>query len=84
MLKDVTGESKVMKEEIFGPLLPIITVSGVDEAVQFINDREKPLVIYVFSNDNKVNLSLADMFMVIIIHVNCFCIVAVTMMVLFI
>lgn len=62
MLKDVTGESKVMKEEIFGPLLPIITVSGVDEAIQFINDREKPLVVYVFSNDNKVNTSPADMF----------------------
>lgn len=54
VLKDVTGESKVMKEEIFGPLLPIITVSGVDEAIQFINEREKPLVVYVFSNDNKV------------------------------
>lgn len=62
VLKDVTGESKVMKEEIFGPLLPIITVSGVDEAIQFISDREKPLVVYVFSNDNKVNRSLADMF----------------------
>lgn len=54
MLRDVTEESKVMKEEIFGPLLPIITVSGVDEAIQFINAREKPLVVYVFSNDNKV------------------------------
>lgn len=54
MLKNVTGKSKVMKEEIFGPLLPIITVSGVDEAIQFINEREKPLVIYVFSNENKV------------------------------
>uniref|UniRef100_A0A3Q4FYA5 Aldehyde dehydrogenase family 3 member A2 n=1 Tax=Neolamprologus brichardi TaxID=32507 RepID=A0A3Q4FYA5_NEOBR len=43
-----------MKEEIFGPLLPIITVSGVDEAIQFINEREKPLVIYVFSNENKL------------------------------
>lgn len=54
VLKDVTVESKVMKEEIFGPLLPIISVSGVDEAIQFINDREKPLVVYVFSSDNKV------------------------------
>ncbi|XP_054457418.1 aldehyde dehydrogenase family 3 member A2-like isoform X1 [Anoplopoma fimbria] len=54
VLKDVTGESKVMKEEIFGPLLPIITVSGVDEAIQFINEREKPLVIYIFSHDNKL------------------------------
>ena len=52
-----------MKEEIFGPLLPIITVSGVDEAIQFINEREKPLVLYVFSNDNKVNTSPEDMFL---------------------
>jgi len=43
-----------MKEEIFGPLLPIITVSGVDEAIQFINKGEKPLVLYVFSHDSKV------------------------------
>lgn len=55
VLKDVTPESKVMKEEIFGPLLPIVNVSGVDEAIRFINDREKPLVVYVFSNQNKVN-----------------------------
>ncbi|XP_078022991.1 aldehyde dehydrogenase family 3 member A2a isoform X4 [Epinephelus lanceolatus] len=54
VLKDVTGKSKVMKEEIFGPLLPIITVNGVDEAIQFINEREKPLVIYIFSHDNKL------------------------------
>lgn len=46
-----------MKEEIFGPLLPVINVSGVDEAIRFINDREKPLVVYVFSNQNKVNRS---------------------------
>lgn len=54
VLRDVTGESKVMQEEIFGPLLPIITVSGVDEAIQFINEREKPLALYVFSPDNKL------------------------------
>lgn len=56
-----------MKEEIFGPLLPIITVSSVDEAIQFINDREKPLVVYVFSNKNKVNTLAAD-----ILSVRCF------------
>ncbi|KAM4565937.1 aldehyde dehydrogenase family 3 member A2-like [Odontesthes bonariensis] len=54
VLKNVTGESKVMKEEIFGPLLPIITVSGVDEAIRFINKGEKPLVLYVFSHDSKI------------------------------
>lgn len=51
-----------MKEEIFGPVLPIVTVSGVDEAIQFINDREKPLVVYVFSNKNKVNILAAHIF----------------------
>lgn len=54
VLKNVTGDSRVMQEEIFGPLLPILTVDGVDEAIQFINDREKPLVIYVFSHDDKL------------------------------
>ncbi|XP_029026371.1 aldehyde dehydrogenase family 3 member A2-like isoform X1 [Betta splendens] len=54
VLKDVKVESKVMKEEIFGPLLPIVTVSGVDEAIQFINGREKPLVVYVFSHNSKL------------------------------
>ncbi|KAM4627827.1 aldehyde dehydrogenase family 3 member A2a [Polymixia lowei] len=54
VLQDVTGESKAMQEEIFGPVLPIISVSGVDEAIQFINEREKPLALYIFSPDNKV------------------------------
>ncbi|KAM4590113.1 aldehyde dehydrogenase family 3 member A2-like [Fundulus diaphanus] len=54
VLKNVTAESKVMQEEIFGPLLPIISVDGVEEAIQFINEREKPLVLYVFSYDDKL------------------------------
>lgn len=59
----MTGDSRVMKEEIFGPLLPIVSVSGVDEAIQFINDREKPLVVYVFSNKNKVKMPTAHAFL---------------------
>lgn len=59
-----------MKEEIFGPLLPIITVSGVDEAIQFINEREKPLVLYVFSNNNKVNTSPEDKLTFLLAHVD--------------
>ncbi|KAG5836741.1 hypothetical protein ANANG_G00231790 [Anguilla anguilla] len=46
----------VMQEEIFGPLLPIVTVSGEDEAIRFINEREKPLALYVFSSSNKSSL----------------------------
>lgn len=54
VLKGVTADSKVMQEEIFGPLLPIITVAGMDEAISFINQKEKPLALYVFSSNKKV------------------------------
>ncbi|KAK2831331.1 hypothetical protein Q7C36_016417 [Tachysurus vachellii] len=54
VLKDVTAESKVMQEEIFGPVLPIVPINGLKEAIQFINEREKPLAIYVFSSSKKV------------------------------
>lgn len=43
-----------MEEEIFGPVLPIVSVKNVDEAIEFINRREKPLALYVFSNNKKV------------------------------
>lgn len=54
ILTDVSVESKVMEEEIFGPVLPIVSVKNVDEAIEFINRREKPLALYVFSNNKKV------------------------------
>lgn len=54
VLRDVKPEAKVMQEEIFGPLLPIVTVGGLDEAIKFINKREKPLALYVFTPDEKV------------------------------
>uniref|UniRef100_A0AAY4DBP5 Aldehyde dehydrogenase n=1 Tax=Denticeps clupeoides TaxID=299321 RepID=A0AAY4DBP5_9TELE len=54
VLTEVTSESKVMQEEIFGPLLPIIPISGTDEAIEFINKREKPLALYVFSSSDKM------------------------------
>lgn len=54
VLRDVASGSKVMQEEIFGPILPIITVNGLNEAIQFINEREKPLALYVFSSSSKV------------------------------
>ncbi|XP_054650345.1 aldehyde dehydrogenase, dimeric NADP-preferring-like [Dunckerocampus dactyliophorus] len=53
VLKDVPPHSRLMQEEIFGPLLPIVTVSGLEEAIHFINEREKPLALYIFSNDKK-------------------------------
>ncbi len=43
----------VMQEEIFGPILPILTFSDTDQAITFINKRPKPLALYVFSSDKK-------------------------------
>lgn len=54
ILTDVSPTSKVMREEIFGPLLPVLTVNNVDEAIQFINQRDKPLAIYAFCHDKMV------------------------------
>ena len=50
-----------MEEEIFGPVLPILTVKSVDEAIEFINHWEKPLALYVFSNDKKVGRGCAPL-----------------------
>lgn len=54
VLKDVPPHSRLMQEEIFGPLLPIVTVSDMDDAIRFINEREKPLAMYIFCSDKKV------------------------------
>jgi len=37
-----------MSEEIFGPILPVMTYRTIEEAIKFINDRDKPLAIYYF------------------------------------
>lgn len=49
VLADVDAGSSVMAEEIFGPILPIVTVGSLDEGIDFVNDRDKPLALYVFS-----------------------------------
>ncbi|NXV61031.1 AL3A2 dehydrogenase, partial [Molothrus ater] len=54
ILTDVSPDSKVMEEEIFGPVLPIVTVKSVEEAIEFMNLREKPLALYVFSNNKQL------------------------------
>ena len=44
-------DSRIMEEEIFGPLLPILSYNELDEAIHFINARPKPLALYIFSQD---------------------------------
>lgn len=53
VLTDVKPTDPVMQEEIFGPILPIITVANVYEAISFIKEREKPLSLYIFSERKK-------------------------------
>lgn len=52
VLYPVKETDAVMQEEIFGPVLPILTYDTLDEAMDFIRKREKPLALYIFSNDN--------------------------------
>ncbi|MBQ9942388.1 MAG: aldehyde dehydrogenase [Christensenellaceae bacterium] len=47
-------ESAVMGEEIFGPLLPVIPVDSLDEAIDFVRGRPKPLALYLFTADKAV------------------------------
>ncbi|XP_037694840.1 aldehyde dehydrogenase family 3 member B2-like isoform X2 [Choloepus didactylus] len=54
VLVDVQETEPVMQEEIFGPILPIVNVRSLDEAIDFINRREKPLALYAFSNSSQV------------------------------
>lgn len=51
ILDGITWDDKVMKEEIFGPILPILTYSKLDEIIEVIKEQEKPLALYMFSND---------------------------------
>lgn len=43
-----------MQEEIFGPLLPFITVNNEQEAIEFMNSRDKPLALYIFSANKEL------------------------------
>lgn len=61
ILDKVQPNSAIMQEEIFGPLLPVITIKSIDEAILFINKRPKPLSLYLFSqNKNVQNKILAE------------------------
>ena len=52
LLDNVSLDSAVMTTEIFGPVLPVLTIKSIDEAVAFVNDREKPLALYVFADES--------------------------------
>jgi aldehyde dehydrogenase (NAD+) len=49
VLRGVDPSSAVMQDEIFGPILPVIAVDDLDSAIRFVNERPKPLSLYVFA-----------------------------------
>lgn len=53
VLQDITFDDAVMKEEIFGPILPVISYDSLDKAIREVNRLPKPLSCYVFTNNNK-------------------------------
>jgi len=57
---DPGPDDSVMADEIFGPILPIITVGSTDEAVAFVNARPKPLALYVFTSSQQKGRDLVD------------------------
>ncbi|MGE7438701.1 aldehyde dehydrogenase family protein [Kitasatospora sp. NPDC001175] len=60
VLADVAPDAPVMREEIFGPILPIVPVPDLDAAVAFINERDKPLALYAFTESAETKRRLTE------------------------
>jgi len=54
VLKNVRKDAPIMQEEVFGPILPVIRVKDIDEAIAFVNTKEKPLALYLFTESSTV------------------------------
>lgn len=52
ILTQVSPQSRIMKEEIFGPVLPVISYKQPEEAISFVQSKSKPLALYIFSEEN--------------------------------
>lgn len=53
IVKGVKKDDKIMQEEIFGPVLPVLSYKNIDEVIGFIKSREKPLALYFFGKTNE-------------------------------
>ena len=50
MLTDVTPDMLIMQEEVFGPIVPVLTYKNLDDVIEYISGRGKPLALYIYSN----------------------------------
>ncbi len=57
---DPERDSRLMQDEIFGPILPVLTVDDLHGAISFVNARPKPLALYAFSNDDETITTITD------------------------
>jgi aldehyde dehydrogenase (NAD+) len=55
ILTNVSLSSNIMEDEIFGPILPVISYQNLEKAIEVINEKPKPLALYVFSKNKKIN-----------------------------
>jgi coniferyl-aldehyde dehydrogenase len=58
LVLDPTDEMRIMQEEIFGPLLPVKTYRDLDEVLDYVNSKDRPLGLYVFTQDPKAEEKL--------------------------
>lgn len=52
--------ASLMKEEIFGPILPVISYTSIDEVIEIVRERDQPLALYLFSKNKKLHKQLID------------------------
>jgi aldehyde dehydrogenase (NAD+) len=60
VLRGVAKDAPIMQEEIFGPILPVLPIADIGEAIDFVNAGDKPLALYVFSEDEAVAQRVVD------------------------
>ncbi len=53
LLTDVTPDMLIMQEEIFGPIVPVLTYRNIDDVIAYISSRPKPLALYIYSNSEE-------------------------------
>lgn len=54
VMDDVTWDDKIMEEEIFGPVLPILTYDRIEDVIETVNQHDKPLALYIFAENKSV------------------------------
>lgn len=61
VMRDVTWEDAVMEDEIFGPILPVLTYDSLDEAIRTVESHPHPLALYFFSEDKAAQKKILDL-----------------------